>query len=1240
MKYQDLVQFDTIEGIIVLTKSKEKSEAQKLVSSYVISDTMADRLLNIVFKQLQFEEQIENTGLLVIGNYGTGKSHLMSVISSIAADADIVSHLRNSAVANAAKSIAGKHKVIRIEIGSVTTPLREIIVNELENFLAAEGIDFDIPAQNTIINNKIWLEDMMAEFNRKYPDKGLLFVIDELLDYLRQKADTELVADFGFIRELGEVCKTSRFRFIAGLQEAIFDNPRFKFASETLNRVKDRCQEVQISRNDIKYVVAERLLRKTPEQRQKVREYLEQFAPFYSDMTSRMDDFVQMFPVHPDYIEIFDRLVVVEKRMVLRTLSDRMSAMLSQEVPDGYPGIIAYDSYWETISGNPSYRTNEDLKPVLDCANILANKIKFSLKKQFLPMAYRIINGLAVNRLTTGGIDKPIGVTATELRDTLCLFDPNVRDLGGTPDEDLQGLIEVVLNEIRKVVSGQYISYNNTNNQYYIDINRTEDFDTLIEQRAASLDADKLDQAFYEALKIMMEVQDVPSKVTGYHIWQFDKLKWLDHNAPRIGYLFFGAPNERSTAQPARDYYIYHLRHFSPVRFRNENKSDEVFFKLSNLDEDFIKSVKSYAGALDLWQISSGAKKASYENKMREHLRAITKWLGEKNTQAFEVTYQGQTKSISNWLTGTNLRQLSGISGEQTLSFRDMITLVCSYLLGPNFATQAPSYPVFKTYIPQVNRANAVSDALRVIAGGHSKYGLAVLDALQLLDGDMIVTKNSIYAQKVLEFFKDRPAGQVVNREELIGYIGGVEYFDVTDARLEPDFLVVVLAALVYTGDVTLSVVGRKYDAAGVSMLAAADVDDLINFKHIEQPKDWNIAGLKALFELVGLQSGYVSLVTQGKDDPVRELQAKLDTLVRQIVVNQNNIRNGMDFMGVDLLAVCGYRNAGGDLNKAKDFLEHMQNFNAPAKLKQFKQSAEEVSVFVPAVKMLNILGKLQEFYQSNNVLAAYLNSAELNLPADNMWISQLKEVRSDIVQQLSGVAAAEDMLKILPVISQVLKGLKRDYIVSYKRLHDNARMSAPDEMKRNTLQNDARLKTLLNMAAIEIMPRQKLSEFQNKLSALRSCNNLTELQLESNACCPHCQYSPSREGVSASAADMLKQMDEQLDTLLENWTNTLLNDMEDPVAQKNIELLKQEDASAIKEFLAKREMTDNTRLIPALQQILNGLKKVSFKLSDVEHVLQSAGPAKPEELKQRFAEYVDSMVRGEDPNKIRIVLE
>ena len=54
MKYRDLIQFDPLERIIELTKSGEHAEAQTLVSSYVISDTMADRLCNIVFRHLQF----------------------------------------------------------------------------------------------------------------------------------------------------------------------------------------------------------------------------------------------------------------------------------------------------------------------------------------------------------------------------------------------------------------------------------------------------------------------------------------------------------------------------------------------------------------------------------------------------------------------------------------------------------------------------------------------------------------------------------------------------------------------------------------------------------------------------------------------------------------------------------------------------------------------------------------------------------------------------------------------------------------------------------------------------------------------------------------------------------------------------------------------------------------------------------------------------------------------------------
>ena len=145
MKYGELIQFDPIESVVQLRKADNTSEAQHLVNTYVISDEMADRLTQIVFPQLQFDHPADNKGLLVVGNYGTGKSHLMSVISSIAADESLLPGLSHSLVRDAAHQIAGRFKVIRTEIGATTMSLRDILVSELEEHLDKFGVDYVFP---------------------------------------------------------------------------------------------------------------------------------------------------------------------------------------------------------------------------------------------------------------------------------------------------------------------------------------------------------------------------------------------------------------------------------------------------------------------------------------------------------------------------------------------------------------------------------------------------------------------------------------------------------------------------------------------------------------------------------------------------------------------------------------------------------------------------------------------------------------------------------------------------------------------------------------------------------------------------------------------------------------------------------------------------------------------------------------------------------------------------------------
>jgi hypothetical protein len=102
--------------------------------------------------------------------------------------------------------------------------------------------------------------------------------------------------------------------------------------------------------------------------------------------------------------------------------------------------------------------------------------------------------------------------------------------------------------------------------------------------------------------------------VTGYKIWQHE-LEWLERKAARQGYLFFGAPNERSTAVPPRDFYLYFIQPFDAPHFKDEKKPEELFLRLTNTDEEFRTSLRSYAAALDLASTASGHAKSTYESK-------------------------------------------------------------------------------------------------------------------------------------------------------------------------------------------------------------------------------------------------------------------------------------------------------------------------------------------------------------------------------------------------------------------------------------------------------------------------------------------------------------------------------------------------------------------------------------------------------------------------------------------------
>jgi hypothetical protein len=1239
MRYRDLIQFDPIETVVQLRDADREAAARRLVSTYVISAEMAERLTSIVIPQLQFQRPADNKGLLIVGNYGTGKSHLMSVLSSVAEREELLNVVRHDAARDTAGSIAGKFKVVRTELGSTTMDFREFVCSQLEEALAGWGVAYRFPSRDSIPNHKRAFEELMAAFHEKFPEHGLLLVVDELLEYLKSRNDQALVLDLNFLREVGEVCRDLRFRFMAGVQEAIFDSLRFSHVADSLRRVRDRFEQLLIARKDVKFVVQERLLRKVGEQQARIREHLQPFTRFYGGMNERLDEFVRLFPVHPAYIDTFERVTVAEKREILKSLSTSMRALLDEEVPLNRPGLIAYDSYWRMLRDNPAFRAVPEIKAVIDCSEVLEARIRQAFTRpHYEEMALRIIHGLSVHRLTHGDIYAKLGATPGELRDDLCLYQPGIEELGGDPAEDLLSQVETVLREIHRTVSGQFISSNPDNGQYYLDLKKTDDFDALIERRAESLDPNQLDRYYYEALrKVVLEDPTAPVYPGTRQTWEHE-LEWRDRRAPRLGYLFFGAPNERSTAVPPRDFYLYFIQPHHPPSFKDEEKPDEVFFRLAAPDEDFQRVLRGCAAAMDLASTASGHAKAVYESKASSSLQELGRWLQENMATAYEVTCQGRSRKLIEWVKGA----IQSTTGPRA-NVQDLVNTAASLALNPHFEDLAPEYPTFKVLITRESLEQAVRDALRgLAASSRSAQADKVLDALELLDGDHIDPTKSRYARHILDLLKAKGQGQVLNRSEIVRAVDGVEYMAPGKFRLEPKWLVVVLAALVHSGHVVLSLPGKKLDATGLSTLAETPLRDHVDFKHIERPRDWDLPTLKATFALLGLTPGLAQLVTQGKDEPVQELQKAVADKVDEIVMAQRTLEEGLHFWGRPILDE-GQRAARGDhLRSAKEFLESLQAYSTPGKLKNFRYGVDDVREREVDLAALDQIRGLQRVVTEVEPETTYLTAAEGVLPRQHTLVGKVREVKAEIVRAISnpeGTAIPQALGKA----RDRLRKLKDEYVREYLALHLKARLGVEEHKRKEKLLHDDRLAKLSRLATIDLMPVQHLTAVQDRLGGLKSCVALTEKELRLAPECPHCGFRPALEPLDAPAGTALESLDEELDRLMEAWTKTLLDNLEDPTTNEQVELLTAGERERIQAFIDANELPDalDDDLIQAIRNVLQGLAKVTVTSEELRAALLSGGaPATLEDLRKRFERFLEDKTRGKDPERVRVVVE
>ena len=1224
MKYSELISFKPIESTIQLLETADKKVAQDMVQTYVMSDTMADNLKATVIDQLQMEEVIDNKAVMIVGNYGTGKSHLMSVIAAIATDADNTSFVQNKKFGKDMEIVAGKFEVLRLKVDGLTMPLREVILAEIEDDFANRGIDYTVPNLDNVRDNARLIKEVMQAFQSKYPDKGYLIVIDELLSYLTSRDERQIVLDLAFLQSMAEMCSKSKIRLICGVQEKVFDNPRFSFVSETLKKVGDRFTQIIITKEATAYVVSERILKKTPEQKAMIRQHLEKFSGLYAGMSSKMDDFVDLFPIHPSYIEVFNKIYLIENRHILKNISLTIKEIFNKEVPADKPGVISFDDYWPAIKSNGLLKSDVTISRVVGASGQLEEIVNRSFTKAaYKPMALQIIYALSVHRLTTNGLDVQFGLTAENLKDDLCLYLP-------MPEQDadfLLGAVNATLKEIMKTVSGQFIIHNDANNQYYIDVDKVVDYDERIKQKASMMAEGELNRYFYTVVYGCLE-WEARQYVNGFNIYQYD-LNWDSHNIFREGYLFMGLPGERSTAQPERDFYIHIMPPFGDVSADTHNLDDEVYFYFRGSDE-FKEMLRMFAAANAQADISEGKDKDAYLGKAQMLKKKLVKYLSENKNTCFNVTYKCVMHQLIEVLKGKYNRDMT---------FKDTIDLAASISLDEYFGTIYPSYPVMKTKITRKNQADAVRSAFDHFAGRKNQQSTQMLQSFGILDGDKIRPESSMYASYYIDMVKQLQPQGVLNYSDIFEPANDDMIVD-KKFKINYLFTPIIFLSLVYAGYAVIALKdGSTLTASNLDRVPKMSVFDLYEFKYISRPAQISMAELKKLFEVLDINPALLDNPND-REKGVAELLKKAQEMCNNAVILERRLTDGFELWGEPLAnaqQVSMMRSACTAVKN--EFSNYAAKYNTPAKLNNFSLSYDEVEELGKKIALLKLIPEYTTFKTDCSDIVSYIANIEFielgaSMKSDiENGKAAFREIRDSIMDGTLGDVAAQKVIA-------KLEKIKDKYIDIYFEEHKKKRLGIDDAKRRGKIQESAALGNLRKLRGIEILSSAKLGELEQDMAGLKVCYELTPTELKASPICPHCRYS--LEDKAKNVMGQLDSLEIRIDDMVAEWTKMLLDTISDPIVLDQKKFLKAQEAQAIDEFVASGVLPKKVDdfFVKSINALLKGFEPVVIDTDDFIKKLEEMPPMDEATFKSKINDIVAAYVKGKDTSKLRIVVK
>jgi energy-coupling factor transporter ATP-binding protein EcfA2 len=1193
-KIQDLINFQKIKEVIDIDALHDK---QKMVENYVISKSMEDHLIHL----LHDVQNDTHKAAQIIGGYGSGKSHLLAFIISILTEEELRKYINNEKVREAAERLDRKFVVIHWELQPNDVPLSEYFYDSIELQLEEKyGIEYTFPHSEGAIDHKKNIMKVIQAIKEEDSSRELVVVVDEISDFLKQKTKEKITRDVQFLRVLGQTAQENDFMFIGAMQEHIFTNPKYVDEAENFGRVSERFQIITIKRDDIKKVIANRVLNKTREQRIELENLFARYIKHYPDIRSNISEYIDLFPLHPYVIQIFSELPYFEKRGIIQFTVEEVEKILDED----FPYLITYDLIHDEIESKHTVKNLEMVSPVMEAIHTLDSKIDL-LEEHDHDLARSIIKALAVLKLHGKSIKN--GATAEELANTMLILPKKE----GWKAEDE---ISLVLGRLRKVTDGQFIN-KSEDNYFYLDLELSVDYDQVIERKTENLPENALDDEILVILKDQLGL-DIELEFGEF----YDTCNWKSRKSFREGQFIYET-GKKNKVDETGDYQIVFV---SPFCSRNRyNAASNRMIVSGNISSELIESLRRVAAAKALIN----------DNYQRSIIQKKYEQLKKDFTKEFIASYLlNGTVEL-----GTSKKNISSLISREFSNFDELFTEIKPELFDDYFNKEYPKHPKFSQAITGDNIIGEFSNALKNLISqqttlvGNSK---SILNALDLLDdGGHFSTSTSEVARSIMEAAKAEP-GKNIKVDDFISSFSKAPY------GYDPVMTEFILAVLTFNGEIALKATGGKtISSSEVADVFKSGIEAFENIKYLTLESEFDIQPVISLFKAIGVDQNTANKlrVSSKRSEAIQDFRSRYLKINEELEYSNNKLRN-LSLQRSGVVDIEGLKKKHEVLSTIP--VSDFEKVKTPTDLKKIIYSDAEIKSIAESVEMLH---RLHSFYET------YFNKIEpeveytlnvkkvLDAHPDMFSVDDIDQFMDDSFDILGSAEHLLSPEEFTPLLGK-LQMVKRKYQAAYYTAHEQYVGGKVDWTRLSGIVDSPDYQKLKVLKNVQLLDKNRFMRIENDISSLKhlQCPEFRVELLDKNVTCPRCSF-PS--GIKEGDIDSrIAGMETDIKNIYTDWEATILSELEN--YRDNIQFLTPDEKKLVEPVIRNSALASgiSEKLVIALNNLFRELESIELDPADfIREIFSDSHVMDYFTFNRKLDEFKQKLVAGKDLDKVRI---